>query len=128
MTNTEMNNLKGALEAKRVELMYDLSGRIRELMIEAGQPDPIDSMQSMNDRDAAAGMLNRFSSTLADVDRALRAVADGEYGICTECERPIALRRLQTIPWASCCVRCQEQLESGEEPRTREDFDEPQAA
>ena len=88
MTNTEMNNLKGALEAKRVELMYDLSGRIRELMIEAGQPDPIDSMQSMNDRDAAANIMNRFSSTLADVDRALRAVADGEYGICTECERP----------------------------------------
>jgi RNA polymerase-binding transcription factor len=128
MTNAEMNNLKDALEAKRVELMYELSGRVRELTIEAGQPDPIDLMQSMNDRDAAAGMLNRLSSTLADVGRALRAMADHEYGICTQCERPIAVRRLQTIPWASCCVRCQEQLETGEEPRSRADFDEPQAA
>jgi len=128
MTNAEIDNLKAALEAKREELIYELSGRIRQLTIEAGQPDPIDLMQSMSDRDAAAGMLNRFSSTLADVDRALRAMADDEYGICTECERPIAVRRLQTIPWAKCCVRCQEEIEAGQEPRPRADFEEPQAA
>jgi DnaK suppressor protein len=128
MTKAETNHLKGALEAKREELIYEVSGRVRQLTIDTGHPDPIDLMQSMSDRDSAAGMLNRFSSTLADVDRALRAIADDEYGICEECEGPIAVRRLQTIPWARCCVRCQEQLEAGEEPRSRADFHEPQAA
>lgn len=128
MTNAEMDNLKLALEAKREELIYELSGRVRQLTIEAGHPDPIDLMQSMSERDSAAGMLTRFSSTLAEVDRALRAMADDEYGVCAECERPIAVKRLQTIPWASCCVRCQEQLEAGEEPRSRADFNEAQAA
>ena len=72
MTNAEIDNLKAALEAKREELIYELGGRIRQLTIETGEPDPIDLMQSMSDRDSAAGMLTRFSSTLADVDRALR--------------------------------------------------------
>ena len=40
MTNTEVMNLKAALEAKRLELAGQLSGRIRELTSEEGQHDP----------------------------------------------------------------------------------------
>ena len=124
MTNTELMNLKTALEAKRLELATRLRGRIRELTIEEGQPDLIDWIQSMSNRDETAGMINRFSSTLADVERSLRAINKGCYGNCTHCERPIAVKRLQNIPWAAYCVRCQEQLEAGElEECSEQDFD-----
>src|SRR6266545_3263317 len=101
MTNTELMNLKAALEAKRLELAYQLSGRIRDLTIEEGQPDLIDWAQGMSDRDEVAATLNRFSSTLADVDRSLRAINQNCYGNCVRCQRPIPVRRLQTIPWAA---------------------------
>jgi hypothetical protein len=42
MTNTELMDVKAALEAKRLELAAQLSGRIRELTIEDGQQDLID--------------------------------------------------------------------------------------
>ena len=58
-------------------------------------------------------MLNRFSSTLADVERSLRAIDENCYGNCIQCHRPIAVMRLQSIPWAAYCVRCQEQFEAG---------------
>ena len=121
-------NLKAALEAKRLELAAQLSGRIRELTIEEGQQDLIDWVQGMSDRDEIAGMLNRFSSTLADVERSLRSIDENCYGNCIRCHRPIAVKRLQSIPWAAYCVRCQEQSEAGGEEGSVPDFDEPHAA
>ena len=74
MTNTELMDQKAALKAKRLELAAQLSVRIRDLTIEDGHQDLIDWIQGMSDRDQTAGMLNRFSSTMADVERSLRAI------------------------------------------------------
>lgn len=115
MTNTELTNLKAALEAKRLELAAQLQGRIRELTIDDNQSELIDWIQAMSDRDETAGLLSRFSSTLAEVERSLRAIDEDCYGNCRRCDRPIAVRRLQSIPWAAYCVRCQEQLEIKEQ-------------
>src|SRR5207237_898001 len=73
------------------------------------------------------GILNRLSSTLADVKHSLRAMDDDCYGECIRCDGPIAVKRLQSIPWAAHCVRCQEQLETGEE-YAASDFYQPKAA
>ena len=128
MTNTEVMNLKAALEAKRLELAAQLSRRIRELTIEDGQRDPFDWIQSMSDRDEIAVMLNQFSSTLADVERSLRAINENSYGNCVQCHRPIAVTRLQSIPWAAYCVRCREQFEAGGAEGSVAQWDGPQAA
>jgi len=73
-------------------------------------------------------MLNRFSSTPANVERSLRAIEEGCYGNCIRCHRPIAVKRLPSIPWAAYCVLCQEQFEPGGEECAGPDFDEPRAA
>ncbi len=125
MTDVEFRNLKATLEAKRLELAAQLSGQIRELTIEAAQPELLDWVQSMNDRDQTAGMISRFSSTLAAVDRSLRAIAEDSYGECMRCQHPISVRRLQSIPWAAYCVRCQEQVEAAGEECSAPGFDEP---
>jgi DnaK suppressor protein len=122
MTDTERRHLKTALEAKRQELRAALRDRLTELSIEAGHPDPLDWVRCMDDRDAAASMVNRFSVTLAEVTRSLRLIDEDSYGNCSRCERPIAVKRLQIIPWAAYCVRCQEQIETD-----GQDSDEPQA-
>jgi len=128
MTNSELMNLKSALDAKRLELAAQLRGRIGELTVEDGQSDLIDWIQRMNERDETAGLLSRFSSTLADVERSLRAIDEDCYGTCMGCDRPIAVKRLQSIPWAAYCVRCQEQLEAGSEPGSAPSLAESRAA
>jgi len=127
MTNTELMKLKTALEAKQMELAAQLRGRVKELTIEGCQSELIDWIQVMSDRDDIAGILNRLSSTLADVKHSLRAMDDDCYGECIRCDGPIAVKRLQSIPWAAHCVRCQEQLEAGEE-YAASDFYQPKAA
>ncbi|MEB2362738.1 MAG: TraR/DksA family transcriptional regulator [Bryobacteraceae bacterium] len=42
------------------------------------------------------------------IDAALRRLDEGTFGKCEDCGRPIALKRLEAIPWASRCVPCQE--------------------
>ena len=127
MTNTELMKLKAVLEAKQMELSAQLRGRVKELTIEGCQSELVDWIQVMSDRDEIAGILNRLSSTLADVKHSLRAMDDDCYGECIRCDRPIAVKRLQSIPWAAHCVRCQEQLEAGEE-YAASDFYQPKAA
>jgi RNA polymerase-binding protein DksA len=43
---------------------------------------------------------------LALVESALAAIADGTYGTCRNCGKPIAAARLEAIPWASHCIDC----------------------
>jgi DnaK suppressor protein len=128
MTNAELMNLREALENKRLELASLLCTRARDLTIEDRPPDLIDHIQGMSNRDDAAGMLNRFSSTLTDVERSIRAIDENCYGNCTECDCPIPLKRLQSIPWATLCVRCQERFEAGDNEASEPGFHEPWAA
>ncbi len=42
---------------------------------------------------------------------ALKAVDEGTYGICIDCEQPISEKRLKFYPDACRCLACQEALE-----------------
>jgi DnaK suppressor protein len=42
------------------------------------------------------------------IERALRRIQDGSYGICSHCGQPISPRRLQAVPWAEYCLDCQD--------------------
>ena len=47
---------------------------------------------------------------LREVSDALHHIDTGHYGICLECEEPISPKRLDAVPWARYCVRCQERI------------------
>ena len=85
--------------------------------------DTIASMGRVNEEDQAQLSHDEFLKLklnaldyhkLRQVDEALERLNGGEYGICLECEEQIAPRRLQAIPWASYCVRCQERIGNGD--------------
>jgi DnaK suppressor protein len=45
------------------------------------------------------------------IQDALTRIADGSYGVCEGCEKPIDPRRLEVVPYASLCLKCQEKAE-----------------
>jgi RNA polymerase-binding transcription factor DksA len=45
------------------------------------------------------------------IQDALRRKAEGRYGICEECGRPISKQRLEARPEATLCIDCQKQRE-----------------
>ena len=107
----QTDGIRAMLRDKRAELLRSIRSQSSQLSVSEGENDLIDRMQSMCSRDEAVTFLGALTRTLTDVDAALAAMDQGSYGICVDCEEPIASRRLQTIPWASHCIRCQEARE-----------------
>ncbi len=107
----QIDFLKAALQNKRSELARAIRSQSTQLSVCEGDHDVLDRMQSMSRRDEAVGILDTLTRTLTQVDAALMAIELGLYGICVECDEPISSRRLQAIPWALHCVRCQEMLD-----------------
>ena len=48
---------------------------------------------------------------LRKIDRALKRMADGEYGECMNCGTQISPRRLAALPSATLCIECASQAE-----------------
>ncbi len=49
--------------------------------------------------------------TLEEVDAARTRLADGTFGRCIDCGRPIARARLEAYPTSARCIDCQERFE-----------------
>ena len=51
------------------------------------------------------------SRELASIEKALGRMREGDYGSCEACECEIPLTRLQALPYATLCIRCQREVE-----------------
>lgn len=45
-------------------------------------------------------------SEVAEVERALTRLAEGGYGVCENCGKPISVARLEARPTATLCIDC----------------------
>jgi len=50
---------------------------------------------------------------LAAIDEALKRIENGPYGSCQACGHPIALERLEALPWTTQCIDCKRREERG---------------
>jgi DnaK suppressor protein len=111
MTLADTKGFTNLLRAKEEELLGSLHWR-DDIVIEQAA-DALDVVQLMRERDLAVGSLARDSSMLRQVRRALARIADGSYGVCLQCEEDISPKRMAAVPWASFCIKCQEQIDRG---------------
>jgi DnaK suppressor protein len=61
--------------------------------------------------DLVAVLQSRCQEALDEIDDALRSLLRGTYGRCSGCEAAIPFERLEAVPSARHCVRCQSGLE-----------------
>jgi DnaK suppressor protein len=104
-------NLKALLD-KAQDLRRRMSAESAAAIV-ARLEDPSDSGDLSQQSHEEWLFLNRNNlekTLLREVEEALARVKEGTYGICAECEEPISPKRLQALPWAKFCVRCQEIL------------------
>jgi RNA polymerase-binding transcription factor DksA len=109
---------RARLESLREEL------RIRESETEElGELSSVDSPAELGtetfERELRVTTLTMVEEELREVDDALRRLADGTYGMCEACGRPIEEARLQAKPAARFCVEDQARLERELHPINR---------
>ena len=106
MTKSELSRFKKVLEARQSELAKVL--RNREGIAIEKSPDALDEVQHAAERELAIRNLDRESHLLRNVRGALQRMDDGSYGTCMHCDEEISPKRLEAVPWAAYCIRCQE--------------------
>jgi RNA polymerase-binding transcription factor DksA len=73
--------------------------------------DEVDGIQVNGDREIGFATRELLVDRVNRLSAALDRLAEGEYGICVECEEPISPARLRALPEVQTCVRCQDRIE-----------------
>ena len=84
----------------------------RERDLEATQ-DPADMAANAYTKELLISMSDNDRMLLGLIDEALARVESGDYGECVNCGEPIQEKRLNAVPWARYCLRCQDLKEQG---------------
>ena len=84
----------------------------RERDAEATQ-DPADMAANAYTKELLMSMSTNDRQLLESIDSALYRIAGGDYGYCDNCGELIQEKRLEALPWAHHCVKCQELNEKG---------------
>ena len=106
MNNTDFELLKDTLQTKLATIVKG-SDKRGDIVIQHSA-DALDQTQFAAERDLVVTLLNRDTQMSRRVKGALRRMEEGTYGTCLTCEDSISVKRLQAVPWAELCLRCQE--------------------
>ncbi len=90
--------------------------RVEEAARAAPEPDALDvgdrAAESYN-KESSLRELDQDRRWLGLIRDALHRDGNGVFGICVACENPIEPKRLDAVPWARHCIRCQELQDKG---------------
>ena len=75
--------------------------------------DPADMAANAYTKELLVSMSANDRHLLQLIDEALFRIEDGEFGKCIHCGQPIQEKRLEAVPWARHCLRCQDLNERG---------------
>ena len=103
-----MNKYEDIAKALKVRLS-ELTGRVAKIDSELRKPlsaDFEDRATDLENQDALEGIENSEIKEIQQIEEALKRLADGTYGICTQCGADIDPKRLKAMPNATRCISC----------------------
>jgi DnaK suppressor protein len=106
MENKQVLRFQSVLE----RLLADMKGpreKLDEIAVES-LPEALDQVQKDTEQDLAIRGIELRFGKMQGIRLALQRIRAGEYGTCQRCEAEIGTKRLEAIPWAAYCIRCQE--------------------
>ncbi len=114
LSTSQREHFKQALETRISELDHALATAERETREAAAKhADPADQAASEYERQSVVHQAAIARQMLKNLSQALERMRQGSFGECVECGGDIELKRLEAIPWARYCVKCQEARERG---------------
>ena len=113
------HELRKMLEDRRLELMHEVQGRIRDVRTDITKERPVldqgESAEVNIQEDIELALIQMKAETLNKIELALRRLSEDTYGVCFECGDEIAERRLRALPFAVRCKDCEEARETAEQ-------------
>lgn len=105
MNDELIAQLREALESKKVELNERIA-TIKKDIASGLDSDSEEQATQLENQEVLDSLANEATSEVAQINKALQRMDQGEYGVCTECGEEIDDRRLEARPFALRCIDC----------------------
>jgi DnaK suppressor protein len=114
LTKREIDDLRDRLVEERAELQVQLA-TIEEASFAQTQSD-LSGDVGLDDESADAGTATferekdlsieqNVRDLLAKIERALRRIDEGRFGVCDRCGKPIEMARVKALPYVDLCIK-----------------------
>ena len=103
-----MNKHEDIAKALKIRLS-ELTSRVAQIDSELRKPlsaDSEDRATDLENQDALEGIEISEIREIQQIGEALKRIAEGTYGICSQCGGDIDPKRLKALPIATRCISC----------------------
>jgi RNA polymerase-binding transcription factor DksA len=108
VTAAQHEALRKRLVRRAWELMDEIDAGLHSGSLEVGARDaPTDDVEAS----VTAAAAERDSAEMRDIKAALARMDAGIYGLCTQCGAAMPWTRLDAVPEAARCMRCESSRE-----------------
>ncbi len=122
LSKAELNKIKMALEAEKKRLTEENhkiekrfssanDSQSRSEMTDFDTEHPADFGSETFEREKDFALSENIAFLMMKVERAIEKIDEGTYGLCDRCGGRISDERLEALPSASLCVKCQDAVE-----------------
>lgn len=114
LTKKELGDLRIRLEEERTQLDTQLNTIVEdsfaiaqsELASDVGIDDEsTDAGTATSEREKDLSIENNVRDLLQKIDRALKRMDDGTYGVCDLCGKNIEKARVKALPYVDLCIK-----------------------
>lgn len=113
MRKRDIDRFKKLLEERKKAIM-DAAESTREQGLgfeQADLPDEVDLASTEAGQSLNLRLRDRELVLLKKIDKTLKKIEDGEFGVCESCGEEIGMKRLEARPVTDLCIRCKEEQE-----------------
>jgi DnaK suppressor protein len=122
MNKKSLNFFRAMMQMQLDQLVRKSDGALSELLhATVRSADPVDRAALELERNLAVHMMKRDRNMTMKIQKALRKIDNGTFGICEECGEEIDLDRLKLRPIAELCIGCKKQQERMEKSTCEQD-------
>lgn len=75
---------------------------------------PDENAQEISEYTTTVATEKILEKSLEDIDKSLKRIENGTYGVCKYCGGPIGKKRLLARPTASSCIACKTELQEND--------------
>ncbi len=113
MRKTDQKRFRKILDEKRQQVIKRAQETMsQDMTLDANElPDEMDLASTEYMQSFTFRLRGRERIFLQKIEKALKKMDEGEFGICQECEEPISVKRLEARPETELCIRCKEDQE-----------------
>ncbi len=114
MTDPDIAFFRALLVEKRAEILALKDARRQSqqtVELDQARVGRLSRMDALQQQAMAQASQRSVDLMLVRIEAALRRCDNGSFGLCSECDQPIAIGRLQIAPTSLTCIACAQQAE-----------------